>query len=341
MKLNSLSILLAGLLLSACGKTMELPPAQPLQASAEQLAQIPGIASGPLAVSKSEILDWRVGEQTLRLRVLQPSPHSGGDGPFPLVLFSHGFASDVDQYDALLTHWASHGYISIAPYHRDGGGSLRAIFNSIAIGKAGLIAGRVADIALLLENLAALDEVMPGLAQRIDRGRIAVAGHSFGAFTAQQFAGARAIDPEDGSQIAAGEHSVRAVIAISPPGEMFGLINQQSWRSMHKPMLATTGTWDVDGRFVTQWRQHALSFETAPPGDKHLLVVEGADHYLGNLICRTDRETPAQHDALRMIQAASTAFLNAHLRVHAEPWESLGNGELARLTQEFAQLEHR
>ena len=341
MKLNSLSILLAGLLLTACGKTVELPPAQPLQASAEQLAQIPGIASGPLAVSKSETLDWRVGGQTLRLRVVQPSLHSGGDGPFPLVLFSHGFASDIDQYDAVLAHWASHGYISIAPYHRDGGGSLRAIFNSIVIGKAGLIDGRVADIELLLENLDALDAVLPGLAQRMDRTRIAVAGHSFGAFTAQQFAGARAIDPEDGSQITASEHGVRAVIALSPPGEMFGLINQQSWRSMHKPMLATTGTWDVDGRFVTDWRQHRLSFESAQPGNNWLLVIQGADHYLGNLICRTERDAEPQPDALRMVNAASLNFLNAQLRDDAAAAALLNRDYFGGPTGGFAHLELR
>ena len=182
---------------------------------------------------------------------------------------------------------------------------------------------------------------MPGLAQRIDRGRIAVAGHSFGAFTAQQFAGARAIDPEDGSQIAAGEHSVRAVIAISPPGEMFGLINQQSWRSMHKPMLATTGTWDVDGRFVTDWRQHRLSFETAQPGNNWLLVIQGADHYLGNLICRTDRDAEAQPDALRMVNAASLNFLNAQLRDDAAAAALLNRDYFDAPTGGFARLEQR
>lgn len=333
---RNLSAVALALSLAACSSAPELPPAKPLSASPEQLAQVPAIQAGPHPVSR-RTAEWRLNGEALTLRIVTPDTEQRA----PLLLFSHGFASDIDQYDVLLDHWASHGYASIAVRHPDAGGSFKAIWTSLRMGNEALVAARVAQFKTVLDQLPKLDAVVPGLPARIDESRIAATGHSFGAFTAQQLGGAAAINPETGHRIEGRDPRIAAVVAISPPGEMFEIINAQSWRQMDAPMLATTGTWDVDGRFVTQWRQHALSFETAPPGDKHLLVVEGADHYLGNLICRTDRETPAQHDALRMIQAASTAFLNAHLRVHAEPWESLGNGELARLTQEFAQLEHR
>ncbi len=131
-----LTALVGALLLTACGDDQPLPPARPLTATAEQLAAIPGRKAGPHEVA-IDALDWSVDGDTLKVRVVRPV----GAGPFPLIVFSHGFASDVDEYDALLHHWASHGYLSIAPFHADGGGTLSAILASIRLGKGGLRGG--------------------------------------------------------------------------------------------------------------------------------------------------------------------------------------------------------
>lgn len=333
------ALLLAATLaaLAACAADAPLPPAKPLAAQAAQLAQIPNIAPGAWAVRKGTPVEWRAGDAVLRVRAVVPE----GAGPFPLVVFSHGFASDVDKYDALFEHWASHGYAIVAPYHLDGGGSVRAIFSSMRHGSEGLIWSRVAHVRAVLDHLDALDAVWPGLAARIDRHRIAVAGHSFGAFTAQQFGGAAAVDPASGARIEGRDARVRAVLALSPPGEMFDVINAQSWLAMDAPMLATTGTWDVDHRFVTDWRQHRLSYETARPGRNWLLVTEGADHYLGNLICRPERKAPPQHDALRMVNAMAVTFLDAHLKGEPTARAFLDGTALADLTSGFSQLSHR
>jgi len=330
--------LLAGLIgLSACSPDITLPPAKALEASAAQLAEIPALAPGPYPVVKSEPSTLTLGDRQLRLRVVEPQ----GTGPFALILFSHGFASDIDQYDALLTHWASHGYIVVAPYHLDGGGTVRAIFNSVRKGNEGLIAARVDDMRSILDHLPALDALSPGLTQRIDTERIAAAGHSFGAFTAQQLGGAVAVNPESGEMVIGRDPRVRAVVAVSPPGRMFGLITEQSWLAVEVPMLVTTGTWDVDGRFVHEWREHALSFDTAPSGHNWLLVVEGADHYLGNLICRLDRKAAPQGDALKMVNAVSVSFLNAFVYADPAARQFLYTPALQTLTGGFAALSQR
>ena len=322
------------LLLSGCGQAPDLPPAAPLDASPAALQQIPHLAPGPHAVEQHDVADWSVAGRDLRLRITAPA----GAGPWPLLVFSHGFASDTDQYDALLTHWASHGYLSIAPAHYDSGGTLRAIAMSLWHGKDGLIEGRVDDLRLILAHLDALDDALPGLSARIDRSRIAAAGHSFGAFSAQQLGGAVAIYPESGTRIEGHDPRVKAVVAVSPPGEMFGWINARSWRTMQTPMLATTGTWDVDGHFVTDWPPHRLSFHTAPAEPRWLLVIQGADHCLGSRICRTDRGQAPQHDALRMLNATTVSFLDAQLLDDASAADYLDSGNLARLTNGFAAL---
>lgn len=331
-----LTALVGALLLTACGDDQPLPPARPLTATAEQLAAIPGRKAGPHKVA-IDALDWSVDGDTLKVRVVRPV----GAGPFPLIVFSHGFASDVDEYDALLHHWASHGYLSIAPFHADGGGTLAAILASIRLGKGGLIASRVRDLSTVLDHLDTLEQAVPALHGRIDHQHTIAAGHSFGAFTAQQLGGADAVNPDGHERIRSRDPRIRAVVAISPPGEMFGWITAESWTGMETPMLLTTGTWDRDGRFVTDWRQHLLSFETAPAGQNWALVIEGADHYLGSLICRTDRDEPPQTDALAMVKAVSTTFMNA--QAGSEPMQAsvLQAGRLSELTERFAIVLHR
>ena len=103
----------------------------------------------------------------------------------------------------------------------------------------------------------------------------------------------------------------------------------------------TNGTWDVDGRFVKVWREHALSHDTAPPGRNWLLVVEGADHYLGNLICRPEREAVPQTDALAMVNASAVTFLDAFVKDDAAAKVFLDARPLADLTGGFATLTQR
>lgn len=327
---SAILVLISSTFLNACGSKIELPPAEPLSATPEQLSQIPNLKPGKLPVTVLGKTDWRVGDEALAIRAIYPD----APGTFPLIVFSHGFASDSDAYDPMLRHWASHGFVIVAPSHPDSGGTVRAIWSSIRLGKAGLIATRLQQMQSILGSL----ESLPGvLRSRIDANKFLAAGHSFGAFTAQQLGGAIAIEPDSGETVAGRDPRIQAVVAISPPGEMFGWINAQSWKTLAVPMLATTGTWDVDGRFVTQWRQHALSYETAPPGDKHLLVVQGADHYLGNLICRPERDAEPQTDALRMVNAAAVTFMKAQL---GEQPFGLAT-QISLHTNEFAVIESR
>ncbi len=330
-----LALLLA---LTACGAPPELPPAKPLSADAQHYATLPGYGPGPFAVQRSPILSWHpAGGDEYEVRGVYPELSARKSEQLPLLVFSHGFASDVTEYDALLEHWASHGVVTLAIRHPDAGGTLRGIWSSIRLGKEGLISARTAALHRLIDERDSLPGMLQEALRHTDPSAIIAAGHSFGAFTAQQLGGAVAISPQGDRRLEARHGAVTRVIAISPPGEMFGWIQADSWSDMQVPQLVTTGTWDVDGRFVTDWRQHRLSFDSAPaeiPGA--LLVVQGADHYLGNLICRTDRDVAPQTDALRFVQTISLQFLREldFMTLYAAD-------PLSRRTQEFATLETR
>ncbi|MFT5033976.1 MAG: putative dienelactone hydrolase, partial [Bacteroidia bacterium] len=333
------------LLLAACGgEPPLLPAAKLLQIVTSVQATIPFIASGSYGVGEALQLNLPAGKSyrdALALRVLLPEAPpkntARGEGEAPaLIIFSHGNWSDADRYEPLLSFWVSHGYAVLAPTHLDGRSMARGIFNSLRYGQLGLIEGRVNDIQRVLDSLGDIEQRS---GQRFDRNRIALAGHSFGAFTVQQFAGAIASD--EGQIVQVVDQRIRAVIALSPPGPMFDVIHAKSWLNMRGPVLVTTGTWDSNPQFWPDWRLHLMSYETAQAGDLYSLVIDGADHYLGNLICRPERKVEPQHDALRMINAVTVQFLSAYLN-HDEA--ALGYIKSATLTQQtngFAVLENR
>ena len=128
---------------------------------------------------------------------------------------------------------------------------------------------------------------------------------------------------------------------MSPPGPMFDTITAGSWQHLQTPTLVSTGTWDVQPAFWPDWRSHLLSWETAIPGDKYALVTQGADHHLGNLICRTEREAAPQTDALRMVQIATTAFLDAYLKDNTNARAFLEGDTLTEKTAGFSRLDTR
>ncbi|ARN74603.1 alpha/beta hydrolase family protein [Oceanicoccus sagamiensis] len=337
MNIRTLLLMLVALL-AACADEVVLPEAKPLAATEQQLAQLYKAEPGPYAVvRKNDIVLAVSDDKSMDLSVSYPE----GEEQFPLLLFSHGNWSDKDKYNKVIDHWVSHGYIVVAPNHLDCCSAMHGIINSVRYGQFGLIDERMKDFNYLLDNLDAVENTVTGLAGRIDRDRIAATGHSFGAFTAQQFGGAATFNPDTEDYVYYPDQRIKAVVAISPPGPMFDVINENSWKKFQRPMLLSTGTWDSNAQFWPDWRLHKMSFDTAIEGNNYALITQGADHYLGNLICRPEREQAPQHDALMMLNSTSTAFLDAYVKDSAKALAFIDGDQLATLTSGFSIIERR
>jgi dienelactone hydrolase len=50
------------------------------------------------------------------------APPARGDGPFPLIVFAHGYAVTPDNYDTLLDAWVRAGFVVVAPLFPDENG---------------------------------------------------------------------------------------------------------------------------------------------------------------------------------------------------------------------------
>lgn len=324
--------------LSGCsGDKVTLPEVTPLNASPEALASLYKAETGSLTVVAQTNVHLSLDDRELDLSIFYPD----AEGPFPILLFSHGNWSTKDKYNPVIEHWVSHGYVVLAPNHLDCCGMVNGIWNSIRYGQIGLIEERIRDFSSLLDHLPQIEDSVDGLAGKMDASRIAATGHSFGAFTAQQFGGAGTFNPDTEEYVYFTDKRIKAMVAISPPGPMFDVINEGSWINLQGPMMLTTGTWDANVQFWPDWRAHKLSFDTAQPGQNYALITQGADHYLGNLICRPEREQPPQYDALKMLNSATTAFLDAYVKNNSEALAFIDSDILQQETNNFSRLQQR
>ncbi len=107
-----------------------------------------------------------------------PGAEPAADGPYPVVLFSHGFAGFPEQSADLVTHLASWGFVVVAPDHVER--SLSGLLGTAAQGVSPREDPEVLS-ASLDAALAQADTPIDGL---LDEEQVAVAGHSAGASAA-------------------------------------------------------------------------------------------------------------------------------------------------------------
>jgi dienelactone hydrolase len=105
-----------------------------------------------------------------------PGAEPGTEGPYPVVLFSHGFAGFPEQSADLVTHLASWGFVVVAPDHveRSLSGLLGTAAQGVEPREDPEVLSDSLDVAL------AADEDAP-IAGLLDVEQVAVVGHSAGA----------------------------------------------------------------------------------------------------------------------------------------------------------------
>jgi predicted dienelactone hydrolase len=112
-------------------------------------------------------------------------------GSHPLMVWSHGRSGTRSSYSMLCEGLAARGYVVIAPDHP--GDTLADWLLGAAVDDATNETQRVDDVRFVID--AALGD-RPGLTliPAIDAARVAIAGHSYGAFTAFALAGGAPAD---------------------------------------------------------------------------------------------------------------------------------------------------
>lgn len=277
------------------------------QPVSEPVASIPSnlykANPGPYQVGVADNLtltDTRNNRQ-LPIKVYYPQ---GLRGPAPVIIFSHGGGGSKDGFTYLSEYWASQGYISIHPTHDD---PTRLRDN---LEDATPLIYRSQDISFIIDSLPTLENQIPQIRGKMDRSRIGVAGHSFGAYTTMLMAGAL-VDTAQRPDASFRDNRVRAFLAISPSGAGRGGLDENSWSRITSPMMVVTGTNEAGDT----WRIEP--FNGMPPGDKYFLLFEGAYHNSYNdfkPVRRGREQDPQRIEYIHTyLQSASVAFWDTYL----------------------------
>jgi len=250
---------------------------------------------------------------TLDVRIGYPEQTSGAH---PLIVFSHGNGLSNDGYDALLEGWVGAGYVVAAPRHLDSGSRAEIDALTARVGRDWVAGSRALDMSAVIAQMPTISAQLPGFGGSVDTTKVIAAGHSFGAYTAQLLAGAHyeaqgdSIHPLPSSLQ---NSQVAAVVALSSPGEIPGVLTRAAWQEFASPQLVVTGTRDTFDFLWPDHREHFVAFDAARPGHNHLLVIDDMDHYMGNLIGRLDRTDAPQPLALATVVSVSNQFMQTYL----------------------------
>ncbi len=203
-------------------------------------------------------------------------------GPFPLVLFAHGFDVTPATYATLLDSWARAGYVVAAPLFP------RTNPNAPGGVDEADVVNQPADVAFVISSLLA-DNVATGpLAGLINPAEIAVAGHSDGAETALAVAYARRFR----------DRRVRAAVVLSG-AEMSG-IGGYGFAAGGTALLAVQGTRDPFNE-----PRYTYAYYRAARTPKYLLRLLGAGHL---------PPYTTEQPQLGIVERVTLSFLDGYLK---------------------------
>lgn len=301
--------------------------------------------------------EWpTTGPVTIRGQAVEGAPIERSKGPYPIVVFSHGYSMNPEWYSALLEHYASWGVVVVAPEHAES--------DWLLAGDASF--DRPSDVKRTLDLATELSASGRAFAGAIDMKNVAVAGHSYGGYTALAIGGARfdlapftarcaglaADDPKAffcapfvGKEK---EMATKAGLSTVPTGlwptqsdprvtailPMMGdayLFGQAGLASVTVPMMVIGGT-DDD---ATPWEWGSKpSYDYASSAQKSLVAFAGANHFITTNPCESmpwvSALPPFERDlicfdqvwdkarALDLVRQFSTTFLLATLRGDAK-----------------------
>ena len=267
--------------------------------------------------------------RAIKLRIRLPSIVA----PTGLILYSPGLGSGTSNGQAWCEAWRQAGYLVVTLAHPVTDDSIWRTSNkqsfktNMQLALAGPQYGlRVSDCSFALDHCLKSAELAPF----IDPARVGLAGHSYGALTAQTIAG----QPLGATSMR--DSRIKAVIAFSP-----GATSLERARSMSKiqiPFFCITGdrdqfvTFKKDGEAIklgVSLANRELVYANLPAGKKLQLKLQDADHmsFAGEPVevrrfSRDIKVTESSQQALwDQVSQMTTAFWEYYLAAsgHAVP----------------------
>jgi dienelactone hydrolase len=279
------------------------------------------------------------------LQVRVSAPVSGTD--LPVLVFAHGFGQSMASYDPLVDFWAANGFVVLQPTFLD---SLTLGITPADSRFPDIWRTRVTDVVRVLDELDGLLGAVPGLSERVDRERIAVAGHSWGGQTVGMLLGARVLDADGWPGPDKTDARVKAGVLLATTGiggeelapfakENFSFMNPD-FNGLNTPTLVVAG--DHDQSLLSSrgpdWFTDVYRYS---PGAQSLLTVFGAEHSLGGIHGYNAKDTTDESpERVALIRTAAWAYLRSALGIDETAWKQTQT-ELAQTADPLGRIDSK
>jgi hypothetical protein len=302
--------------------------------AAPALAVPPGLGAPVRTLDRVDLVDPARG-RPIPTRIHMPA----AGGPWPVVIFSHGFGGSLAAFSNAGRAWAAKGVVALHPTHADSvqvpdatlpEADARAVRQALAAAAGDrpngdllasvmerpvFLRSRLADIGFLQGLVKAKDSRLPAaVRERIDPARMGMAGHSFGAYLTLVICGAR-LSPEPPPPLPAG---FRSGLVISGQGTGRLRLRPGAFARMATPLFSITGSLDFGAAGETpDWRLEA--FQSARPGRQYAAILDGFRH--GDF--DAPDSDPVLGKAASRLRNLQSAFWRATLAGDASGWAEL------------------
>lgn len=261
------------------------------------------------------------------------------DGPFPVVIVSHGAGGDWDTHFAQAQHLASHGYVVLCLEHVGSNRErmtqgFRLMKNLEAmIHDADEVLARPKDVSFAIDRAEEWNRTHERLRGKFDLQRVGVMGHSFGAFTTMVVCGMKPaldwltprVEPGKGLGPDLREPRVKCGVSLSPQGVGEPFFVRESFGSLKQPLLGISGTEDRQQNGLTA-KNRREAFSLWPQGPHQFIWLENAKHLDFTDSTGADRRatpSPTREDVQPLVRAATLLFFNLHLKADTEAAKQL------------------
>ncbi len=296
-------------------------------------------------------------------------PKVRSEKQIPVIVISHGFASDRNTFAYLAEHLASQGFAVAVPEHIDSNAErVQAIFAGFAAPmEADAFVNRPLDLKYLLDELEERYESDPQWQGKLNLTQVGAIGQSFGGYTVLAAAGAeftskerltnkcisedqesslifnlslllqcRALDLDTLNNNLRDER-ITSVIAINPVTS--GVFGPEGMSKINIPILIVAGTDDI---FAPPVPEQIRSFVGLTTPDKYLVVTKGGTHFSflgtdedeGVLPIPPELIGPDPKLALPYMKALSTAFFKSYVEDQREYMPYLSESYLQSIAQQ-------
>ncbi len=268
--------------------------------------------------------------------------------PVPVIIISHGLASNRQTFAYLGKHYASHGFAVAVIEHSDISMENLGKFLSgeVKFPEPTNLVDQPLDVKYVIDKLEQESQSNPQLQDKLNLEQIGALGQSFGGYTVLALAGGqldptatRAICQEnnydrlllDLSSLAKctfkylpprpyqlQDQRIKAVMAINPLGKIFA---EEGMSQIKIPTAIVSGTNDLITPPVTE---QMLPFTWLKSSDKYLFLVQPGTHFsflqegTGVFPVPDTLVGPSANLAHPALKAASTAFFKTHVAQESE-----------------------